>query len=597
MSEPGILRLDEYRERREQRLRLAASLYRADPARADLLGHLARTAALLGADRAATVWIDEYGAGLVHPHVVLDLLSDRPRRAFAADPLRRAWESGVPGVHESFGSAPGAPVRGEGPLGWTVAVALGSDGTRSWFLVADAVSAGRPLGEAVRDRLLFLAGECSAVVLHRDLDAMIRADAEDARGAQPRFAGWPILQDIEGREDDEAESRLISIRFLVARLPRLLADDDLAVPADRLREQAERAREEMVREAGALAEAGVEGEQWKAVLDAFQEGDLERLGSALLAMGETVESRMHHHGAVELYRTAYELFVATGRVAAAVDAARFAGRALRRLARWDESLRWYGVAREVAQAAELPAKVALVLDGTANHHRERGNFPAARAALAEALALAEASGEAQAIGAVYHGHMGLEHQAGRLADAVAWGWKAVRAYPGREEQVTALASLGGVLIDLGHLTSAWDAWSCVRVLSTNDYYRIYALDALGHIAALQGDREAFVSLSKQADALDEGGAPSPMRAEILYYRGLSHRALGDVKAARKHLERAVAFAEEHGFSRTLFAAESALEALDAAGREAKPEAPSPAPEVSGGLREMRLALEGAASPG
>ena len=128
-SPSNVLPLDAYRDRRDQRFKLARSLHRADPVRSELLAHLGRIATEVGADRVATVWVDEYGPGLVHPHLVLDLLSDRPRRSFSPESLHMAWEKGVPGVIEltpgSWGT-PGAP--------WSLAIALGSDGTRSWFL-------------------------------------------------------------------------------------------------------------------------------------------------------------------------------------------------------------------------------------------------------------------------------------------------------------------------------------------------------------------------------------------------------------------------------------------------------------------------------
>lgn len=588
MPELDILRLDDYRERRQQRLRLAASLYGADRSRSELLQHLVKVAGILGADRAATVWIDEFGPGLVHPHVVLDLLSDRPRRAFLAEPLRRAWEGGVPGLFETSTAAQ----RGEGPC-WTVAVALGSDGTRSWFLVADAVSPSRGVGGEVRERLMFLAGECSAVVLHRDLDAMASAEADVSAKGRPRFAGWHILQDIEGREGDEDESRRIAMRFVVARLPRLLVEDDLAIPRDRLRQQAQRAREEVGRDSKAL-DVGHEAVLWDQVLDAFQEADLERLGEALLTLAGAVESRAHLHGAAELYRTAYEIFAATGQISLAVDAARFTGRALRRLACWEEATRWYGIAREVAAAASLTGKVAMVLDGVANIHRERGNLPAARTTLLEALAFARESGDKEAMGSVCHGLAGAEHLCGHLQEAVQWGWRAVEAYPSPAERVMALATLGGILIDLGDLDAATDAWACARDLATNEYYRLYALDALGHICALRGDAAGFALWSEAADASGWESGPLPAKAEILQYRGLSWLALGDLDKARGYLERAVAFAEEHGFSRTLFAAEAALQGLEgrAAQQQARCQQPPPAPrEVRSGLRGMRLSLE------
>lgn len=586
MSEPQVLRLEAYRERRDLRLRLGASLYRADPPRADLYQHLAGMVTLLSSDRAAIVWVDEYGPGMAHPFVVVDLLSDRPRRAFSLEVFRRAWEDGVPGVFETHGTP---SLRGDGPA-WSVAVALGSDGTRSWFLVSDAVAGVPPLTGPARERLLFLAGECSAVVLHRDLDSGV--EDEDGIRRPPRFAGWPILQDIEGREDDEAESQRIALRFIVARLPRLLVDDDLTIPMERFREQADRARQEVVKDAATL-DTGLEGTLWYELLDAYQDADLARLGRALLDLGAAVEARSHHFGAIEMYRTAYEIFAATADVDGAVDAARFSGRIFRRLARWDEAVRWYGVAREVAEAGGRMEKLALVLGGAANVHRDRGNFPAARAVLQEALPVAEASGASQARGNVYLGMAAVDHLAGKLADAVAWGWKSVEAFDGPEDsddRVVALATLGGILIDVGDLDAAGDAWTCVRALSSHDFYRLYAVDALGHLAALRGDGATFAALAAEADALDWAAGSPSARAEILLYRGLSHQVLGDLKRARSHLQKAVAFAEEHGFSRTLFKAEAALDALDARGRGGSAPVTSEPPvgePVRLGLRDLR----------
>ena len=563
--------------------RLVRSLHRADVGRSGVLEHLARLATLVEADRAATVWVDEYGPGLVHPYVVLDLLSDRPRRAFSAEPLRRAWDSGVPGILE----VPGSQGRSDASA-WTLAVPLGSDGTRSWFVVADSVTPRPPLSRAARDELMFLAGECSGVVLHRDLD-VLAAGGGDARPSRPRFAGWPILQDIEGRQPDEAESRCISKRFVVARLPRLLVEEDLAIPLDRLRQQAQRAREEVCPE-GEEAETGPEALHWEAVLDAFQEGDLERLGAELIALGDKVEKQNHLHGAGEIYRTAYEIFAATGQVQEAVDAARFAGRVLRRQARWEDAEQWYGMAREVAQTASMDDQVALALGGWATALQEKGNLPAARALLDEAVPYAERSGNSFALGYTFHSLLALEQARGNATEALAWGWRAVVTYEELNDRVQALASLSGALIDANALDAAENGWACVYHLSADDYYGLYAADALGHIAALKGNAAGFALWSGRADAMGWEAGPRHAKAEILLYRGLSFRALGHMERAEEYLRRAVAFAEENKFSQTLFAAEGALQALD----ESSTPAPTLAPEeLETGLREMRLDLVGA----
>ena len=175
MSVNNVLRLEEYRDRRDQRLRLQASLCQSDRGRAALLAHLVDVTRITGADRGAIVWVDEYGPGMVHPHVVLDLASDRPRRNFALEPLRRAWDTGVPGVY-CHGEPSSLHLD---RIPWTMAVSLGSDGSRAWFMIADALAPRAGLANEVRGRIMFLAGECSAVVLHRDLEAEVEEVSKD----------------------------------------------------------------------------------------------------------------------------------------------------------------------------------------------------------------------------------------------------------------------------------------------------------------------------------------------------------------------------------------------------------------------------------
>lgn len=590
MSTSNVLRLDEYRDRRDQRFRLAASLCYADRQRYAVLEHLAGVAATLSAGRAAMVWVDEFGPGVVHPYVVLDLASDRPRRNFSLDPLHQAWEAGVPGVHFSEEVDRGH-VLGMEPSGCSMAIALGSDGTRAWFIVADSLGVRPPLVEEAEGRIMFLAGECSGLVLHRDLDESAVSPAPGKAG----FIGWPILKDVEGREDDEEQSRRIGLRFIVGRLPGLLVADDLTTVVDDQRSKAERAREEIAAALESGVDLGTEGRLWQEVLESLENGDFEALGRALITLGENVESQGHHHGALEFYRVAYDISAAVSNVEVAVDAARFSGRVLRRLARWAEAQRWYDTARRVGDLVGLDDKTTFVLIGIANIHRERGNLPLVRSTLLEALTYAQRSGDAKALGQVHHARMALEHLAGALDTAVESGWLAVKTYTSTEDRVQALASLAGVLIDRGELGAAQDAWTLVLRLDDSHFYRLYAVDALGHIAALRGDEREFERRAAEADAMGWNSGERSAKAEILHYRGLSYHALGRDDEARLWLERAVSFAERHAFNRTMFAAEAALASLDESIDEPRTAGESPPPatlEVRRELREWRLEVVG-----
>jgi tetratricopeptide (TPR) repeat protein len=583
MSVAKVLRLDEYRERRTYRLRVAEALHRIEPLKHAIHCHLAKIAELSGADRVATVWVDEYGPGLIHPYVVLDQLCDQPRRAFSAEPLHEAWELGVPGAHDR-------PFTSGSSIPSTLAVALGSDGTRAWFVLAESVLPRPLLDRQLRDRIMFLAGECASIVLHRDLDASHRRGPD---GKATAFAGWRILEDLDGREEDEVSSSRIARRFVVGRLVRMLVDDDLAAVPERVSDQVRRARSELLAHDASDDEHG-EGVRWHRVLDALEQGRHEVLAAELVELADAVEAQGHSHGALELYRCAYDIAGALGASRQAVDAARLAGRLLRRQARWDEAGRWFDVTREIADAADLPDVAARALVGLAGIARETGNFPEARGGFSKALEKAEASGSTEVIALVHHSLLGLEHQAGNLPVALRHGWLALGTYQSEAGRTRCLAGLAGVLTDFGDLDAAEDAWAIVAASSEERYYQIFAHDGLAYLFALKGDSRRFELHAGQCDALGWESGASSAKAEILHYRGLSYRALGQLDRAKEWLTRAVVFAEKHKYNRVLFKAEEALREIESqqavSDREAAPAAPL---ELREGLRAMRREAVGA----
>jgi hypothetical protein len=155
--------------------------------------------------------------------------------------------------------------------------------------------------------------------------------------------------------------------------------------------------------------------------------------------------------------------------------------------------------------------------------------------------------------------------------------------------VYALASLGGVLIDAGHLGAAEDAWTVVARMTDHRYYRTFACEALAYIAALRGDEALFAQRAAECDALGWNTGAAVAKAEVLLHRGLGYRAIGRLESARSWLERAVAFADEHGFGQTLFQAEEALARLEL--HEPPVEDPQVEPttsfEVGAGLKALR----------
>lgn len=584
-----VVGLSEHRSRRRQRLQLARAIYSGDPVRLAVVTHLSELSDITGADRAAAVWVDEYGDSVAHTHVILDLMSDRPRRSFPVEPLERAWEVGLPGVYETAGAN-----RRAGDGASRFAVALGSDGARSWFLVCESVGPRARLSDEDRQRALFVSGECAGALLHQDLDPA-EGRGTRLRASEPDgFVGFAVLKDCEGHEDRLDVSARVEQRFMVLRVARALVDEDAgAGDPTGWDERVGMLEDEVLRR---VAEGGDSEDVWTVVLAALRGRDMARLAHGLTVVGRRAEVEGHVNGALELYRCAFDAAAAVMNAELAVDAARFQGRVQRRAARWDKAVGAYQVACEVARAAGLDARAAQALGGLAAVRQEIGNLPLARSGYQEALELATRSGVRDVVAAIHHGLLALEHAAGNLVAALNHGWTAVGSYENTSDRVRSLAGLAGALVDFGDRATAEDAWTVVSREAEDIYYRIYAFDALAYLAALRGDLADFERNAAACDALGWEDGSKSAKAEILYYRGLSYQALGMLDAAERWLQRAVRHADAFGLNRTLFRAEEALARLTDApsGAEvAEYTEPSAPREVREGLREMRRVAVGA----
>ncbi|MHB1191399.1 MAG: hypothetical protein ACYC6F_00010 [Longimicrobiales bacterium] len=152
----GIIDLGEYLRRREGTKEPVSTfaLWGAEGERSRFALPLWRAIYLAAGERGGIVW-DTPGGGPLRPFVVLDLGSDPARTEFE-------WH-GAPGL--DAGRVPevlAAP-------GGSLAVYLGEDEARRWFLVVVGGAGGvsEPSGRD-REDILFLAGECAGLLFLRD---------------------------------------------------------------------------------------------------------------------------------------------------------------------------------------------------------------------------------------------------------------------------------------------------------------------------------------------------------------------------------------------------------------------------------------------
>lgn len=574
MSTSDVLRLEEYRGRREQRLHRTLALNRGDPIRSLVLDRLREILNVVPADRAAVVWVDEYAEMVAQPYAVLDIGATPPRRSVGVDALIRSWEVGVPALVPTEAE----PSDGGGQR-WVVS--LGSDGLRLWFVFVEARRGAPPAAGIRREALMFLAGECAAILLHRDLDTTSDADWLDSPGG--RFGAAAV----EALEADVTSGPGGAARRAVAALARFLLNQgpasDLATFGYRL---------EMV--AHTLREPGCEAPEGpEQVLESARSDDPAGVAKGLIVTARGAEEDGGFKEAAELYGLAYETACFAGAVAAGGRAARGRARCLRRMARWDEALGWYDVAGGIARSLDDVAEEAVVLDGVASVHLGRGSLPTARAVLESARALAEGSGDPDAVAAIQFSLMTVAHTEGRLEEAAAHGWSAVRGFRDRGSRLRALTALGGVFLAGRSLDAAEDAFVVVERESSEQYYRLYALAGLARIQAARRDRAAFERALRRLDRAGFAQGAPEFRAEALLERGDAYLELGDSTAARRSYREAVRVAERHRVSEYLIRAEAALTELDEAGGEGTA-LPVPGPVMAERTRDLDAVRRGLA---
>ena len=563
MSIPNVSRLSDFSERRFKRLACAKALCRGDPGRSSIIDHLASAIERTNGDRAAVLWLDEYNPGLVHVHCLLDVVNDVPRRKFPVQACYSAWHDGVPSFVDMPNSSGGRDAPAAGGARSTCWVSMGSDGTKAWFLTVDAVTPRGPLPTEVMEELMFLAGEASAVVLHRDLDRRpfegVGAGRADLIEAAP-FSGWMILEDIQGREGDPKIDQRIATRFLVGRAVWAVLDEDWAMDSKALKQLVNRVR----REFEVLDIVDSERAAWCSVVRDIEAGHIEDLGRSIIALANLLDMQEHLNGACEFLNLAYQVALACGSGSVAGEAARFLGNTHRRLGSSKESTRWYEIALDVGKAFDDSRLFALALGGIGHTLREKGNLPGAFDAHRRSLERAVALGDPYVEGFAHHNLMTDENLAGQLSAAIKHGWEAVQLYPTEADRLRALTDLAWTFVEARDLGAAEDAYSIVARRSEHFLYRAYALGILAYIEALRGDEAAF---KVRIDVLDQTlwrrGSPF-MVSELLLNRAEAYEALGDSVQAVEWLVLARDFSSEHGIHQITFKAEAMLESLQSA---------------------------------
>ena len=275
----------------------------------------------------------------------------------------------------------------------------------------------------------------------------------------------------------------------------------------------------------------------------------------LIVDGEATENASDFEAAITLYGQAHEAALSTANEAAAIRAARFLGRALGKLGRWDEAVAWYEQTRDTALALGRLDAAAHVAIGLANVRRHKGAIPAAEALFRLAIEEGTQSGARQAVAQGYFGLMLIHRDSEAWKEAVQAGWSAFTEASGLPDEWDILVVLGNSFHMLGRWEEAW----CCNLITMNGSplteTRHHAAQNLAVMAALRGDEASFDHFSSKVDVT---GLSAMGKGQILFQRGQALLAL-DRPEGHAALEEALRHAEELKLGKLVFDIEAALE--------------------------------------
>ena len=547
--------------------------------RSRVVGCLSSLIDLVGADRGAVVWVDDYGAPLVHTHCLIDLTSGTPRRDFEIESLRETWAQGVPGLLDrpDLGRSSGSSRERRS----SATVALGSDGTRSWFLVVDSLTPrGRLSALDLTDAFMYRAGRIASLVLHRSAEA-------DVSGIESGRAGWSVLQDMESASQPGALGGRIGTRYVVARLVRNALEDDFAFGAGRLAQEVE----EVEQQFHTVPADDPERASWERIVTAIRAADPHEVAGAVLELAHQVMGQGHVEGARHLFESAYLVGVAAALPEPAIDGARYQAVVARQSGSWEEVSHWYGVARDLAQAYGDRERLAYVLDGEGVAWRLRDDLGRAVEHHRRVIDLGRELGSHRVEAFGHHSLTADLRALGRVHEALVHGWKAIELHSRPRERFRALVTLAGLLREMGEFESARHAYSLVAGHTDDVPQKLLALDALAYLEALRGNAEGFREGLRRVDGTDWRSADINTVASLTYYRGRGFALLGDEPEAEEWLGRAIEYAEAVGTAGIASAARTTLEELRAGSLTPEVDAGPPPEGRIADLTEIRVGLE------
>lgn len=323
-------------------------------------------------------------------------------------------------------------------------------------------------------------------------------------------------------------------------------------------------------------------------IDALEQPNatLSTVVSPLLAYGQALEYDAHFELAADVYHSVLAhidpLADADNSVAANV-----------RLAHCHHELGQHSDARATLRVAEEVASAAGDMIGVLRARLELAKVDLAEGKYTQADAIYEDTVQ-RALGPAFddvrsralHGRSNVAFNRGQYELSIQIAYQALHCTQSPKERDRILSAIAVGFLELGVYSAARDAFMVLSATAQEQYVRWASTLNLLEIASQTGAETLFELYRRQL-----AHEPLPPRVATSYQLnvGLAYRRFGKYDRARTHLDRALALAGEHGYTKYLLQAEEALHHL----KKAAPPPRHPATisldteEVAAALHHMR----------
>jgi tetratricopeptide (TPR) repeat protein len=312
--------------------------------------------------------------------------------------------------------------------------------------------------------------------------------------------------------------------------------------------------------------------------------DFRSVAKPLFAYARWLHKNSHWALADDVYTTVWHGLIdhppaSKSDIDLASKAALFAGACRRGIGDAAAADEAYAEAHTLAMQLNNEVRARKAELGRAKVVRQRGNLPAAEAALRELIAQTTHPSLADVRAEAFH-ELGVtlfwrdEHDAAIEAYHEAW-----ISTIDPEERLRVVVDIAGVLGELEYVEQARTANLLVRERSTD--VTLQGIAGVNLIELARQDRdEAEFARYRELVAQDLERLPTKIQVDYHYCVGLGYETFGDSERALERYDLAIEIAESHGLGQELYRIDCARDAIvDGLSNVTPPLAPTPLPSV------------------